>query len=203
MILIPPNATREQLFELCKIHCNNFLQANNIPIVPIYNRYTPYRGFYQPAAKPFIVVNVNNTLTPRYNPTPRNQSFPNHKTDSTAIGVLAHEVGHSVDYYLRTKGVYLVRRYKLITPLEPQVTSYDTTPLERVAEAMRLFILNPDLLRLGRPLSYDILRQHLTPTVISPWHTAYDTINNSSDKYIHWATQWAKRGNKKVQLSLF
>lgn len=200
MITVNPSHTKRQLFELCKAHCEHFLTLNKIPLLPVYNRYTPYRGFYQPGHKPYIVVNLDNVLTPRYNPTARSQSFPNHKTDTTPTGVLAHEYGHAVDWHLRTKGVHLARHYRYIK--EPQVTSYDTTAIERVAEAMRLFILNPDLLRIGRPQSYAILSQYLTPTVTAPWYTAYAPVpvGRQTDTYIHYATQWAKRGNKQLVL---
>jgi hypothetical protein len=205
MIIVNQTLTKEQLFSLCKTHCDNFLNANKIPIVPVYNQYTQYRGFYMPGKRPYIVVNVNNTLTPRYNPTPRNQSFPNHKTDSTPIGVLAHEVGHSVDWYLRTKGIQLAKDFRKLMRIEPQVTSYDTIAIERVAEAMRLFILNPELLRLGRPRAYDILIAHLKPTVTNNWYDAYAPIGgNNESKYLHWASQWIKRGNNKSkELELF
>lgn len=203
MIQVDKNTTKQQLFDLCKLHCEKFLTVNKIPLLPVYDAYTPYRGFYQPAHKPYIVVCIDHTLTPRYNPTPRNQSFPNHKTDTTPTGVLAHEYGHAVDWYLRTKGVHLARKFKGIAQVEPQVTSYDTTPIERVAEAMRLFILNPDLLRLGRPQSYAALAQHMTPIVTEPWYKAYQPVSSSQHKYMHWATQWIKRGNKTWQLELF
>jgi len=203
MIIVQPSHTKQQLFKLCKAHCERFLTVNNIPLVPVFERETSYRGYYMPGHKPYIAINLDNTVTPRYNPTPRNQSFPNHKTDTTPTGVLAHEYGHAVDWYLRTKGVHLAHKFKGIAQVEPQVTSYDTTPIERVAEAMRLFILNPDLLRLGRPLSYALLTQYIQPIVTMPWYTAYQPVNGSGHKYIHWATQWIKRGNKTKELELF
>lgn len=201
MIQVHRHHSKEAMFDACKVHCMHFLNVNNIPQLPVYSKYTKYRGYYMPYENPYIVVNLDNCLTPRYNPTQRNQSFPNHKTDSTPIGVLAHEFGHAVDFYYRTKGIRLDHQFKAIQKLEPQVTSYDTTPLERVAEAMRLFILNPQLLKFGRPMAYNILIQYLTPTVLQPWNKAYELIGHNEEKYIHWATQWIKRGNKQLALN--
>lgn len=101
-------------------------------------------------------------------------SYPGHYTDRTPYGVLAHELGHHVDYIRSTvKGSYFGDFSEKLRAAskEPKLTSYCPNDAEWFAEMMRLFITNSDLLERMRPKTYDLIRDAgLRPVVTAPWH---------------------------------
>lgn len=88
-------------------------------------------------------------------------SYPGYVADRTPFGVIAHEIGHHVDY-LRAdekQGPYFSdfsRRVKAESGEKP-ITSYAPNDHEWFAEMMRLFITNPVLLAAIRPKTYVLL----------------------------------------------
>lgn len=105
----------------------------------------------------------------------RNWTWPGSVTDREPFGVLAHELGHHCDWLVGDrKGSYFseyCEQVKLVTR-EPGLTSYaDVNPAEWFAEAFRLFVTNPDLLRLVRPRTYAKLAEKWKPC------TRYDWLN--------------------------
>ncbi len=78
-------------------------------------------------------------------------SFPGYVTDRTPVGVVAHEIGHHIDYETGFPSRSMPRSGK--------VSSYEPNHLEAWAETMRLFILNPDLLRTISPDRYKYVRE--------------------------------------------
>lgn len=103
-----------------------------------------------------VFVNVPHTAMPVQNPAYRSWSWPGWKTDRTAIGVVAHEVGHYVEHKLQLEAhgpawCAIIAKYK------KQVSGYEPVPSEAWAESMRLFILNPDLLRKALPQRYEFI----------------------------------------------
>ena len=110
-----------------------------------------------------VFVNIPRTATPVREPGYRAWSWPGWKTDRTAVGVVAHEVGHYVEDKVlghrsaaqraahRTAWFGLLKRYKR------QVSGYEPVPAEAWAETMRLFILNPDLLQRALPERYGFI----------------------------------------------
>lgn len=123
-----------------------------------------------------IFVNVTDSQLPVQNPGHMRWSFPCWKTDRTAIGILAHECGHHVDEMTGRPG----RCEDWLQAMKgKRVTSYEPKPWEAFAETMRLFILNPDLLRLGISRRYKFLINRLEPIEKRPWkevllnHPAY------------------------------
>ncbi len=91
---------------------------------------------------------------------PRNWSWPGNVTDREPYGVLAHELGHHADWckgsnkddYWSEYGDTVATRSS-----EPPISSYHPNTAEWFAEMFRLFVTNPDLLRLIRPKTYKIL----------------------------------------------
>ena len=59
-----------------------------------------------------------------------------------------------------------------------------------MAEAARLFITNPDLLKRGRPMRYEIFREHYTPVVGHRWKTV---LKNAHPKIITAAERWMQK----------
>lgn len=92
--------------------------------------------------------------------------------DYTPVGVFCHEVGHHVDRalavrgYSRGCGVFLS-----LVEEEGEVSRFEYNIQESFAEAIRLFITNPDLLRVGRPQRWDFLTKvlRLKPLHTTPW----------------------------------
>jgi len=76
-------------------------------------------------------------------------SYPGYSVDRTPFGVLAHELGHHVDKQHGAKGGTLSHLWR---PTDPEaLTGYCPNSNEWFAELFRLFVTNPDLLRMLRP----------------------------------------------------
>lgn len=103
----------------------------------------------------------------------RNWTWPASGTDREPCGVLAHELGHHVDWlssdrrgsYSGEYGEAVMRESR-----EPPLTSYAATnPAEWWAEAFRLFLLNPDLLDRLRPRTHSIIVKKFQPIETRGW----------------------------------
>jgi hypothetical protein len=107
------------------------------------------------------VVTVN-VAASTYPPRKRGRvwSFPGHKSDRTAAGILAHEFGHVIwkERVGRTAAREWARSY---CDRKRAITGYEPTPEEAFAETARLFLLNPKLLYEGRRARFYFLRQTL------------------------------------------
>ena len=89
-------------------------------------------------------------------------SWPSYISDRTIYGVLPHEFGHYVDDIKSTRfGDY--SNHVFSKTREKRITSYSPNNQEWFAEMFRLFITNPDLLRVIRPLVYETLCQDFAP----------------------------------------
>jgi len=140
-----------------------------------------------------VFVNVPVTAKPSPHPIRQKRSYPGNKVDRTATGVVAHEVGHHVDEILEAQRVHSSRRcssWVNLTKNSKAVSGYEEVPSEVWAETMRLFILNPDLLRQGSPKRYaylvDIVRLH--PIVQDDFRKVL-----SHPEYIVEAEKWIAR----------
>lgn len=103
----------------------------------------------------------------------RQWSYPAYKVDRTATGVLAHETGHYIAWLIEcfsmTDGKgnkidtrWVQERFSIAVKQEAQVSGYMPHIVdEAFAEAMRLYILNPDLLAIARPQRYYLIRHEL------------------------------------------
>jgi hypothetical protein len=103
----------------------------------------------------------------------RQWSWPGYAVDRTPYGVLAHELGHHVDWLRSTqRGAYygdfsigLRQRTR-----EEKLTNYCPNDAEWFAEIFRLFVTNPDFLSRLRPKTYRALRDaDLQPVVAATW----------------------------------
>lgn len=99
-------------------------------------------------------------------------SYPGYTVDRTPYGVLAHELGHHVDY---TKSTVKGRYYgdysvKMRAETgEAKLTNYCPNDAEWFAEIFRLFVTNPELLRYLRPKTYAALRKDFEPPEKRSW----------------------------------
>jgi hypothetical protein len=127
----------------------------------------------------------------------RNWSFPGYKVDRTAVGIVAHEVGHHLERYLQNKKVLRQEHreewFNLIHSVKKQVSGYEPVPAEAWAETMRLFILNPDLLKQGIYPRYEFVVR-VTNLIPSDRRTYKEVLNNHP-VYCAAAERWiaAKR----------
>lgn len=86
-------------------------------------------------------------------------SYPGHSIDRTPYGVIAHELGHHVDgaHGSRPSREGLGPKWRAETG-EKHLTGYRADDdNEWFAEMFRLFVTNPDLLRLERPKTHALM----------------------------------------------
>jgi hypothetical protein len=117
-------------------------------------------------------------------------SYTGYKADLTPAGVCAHEFGHYLDSFMKYPSKSFTGNG------EPSVSSYEPNKSESFAEMIKLFILNPDLLRVGRPKRWEFLtkRLGLKPVNIKPWR---EILGNADPKLIAAAQSWILR-NKSI-----
>jgi len=182
------NESKEELLYKGIELIERFSDENKIkmPKVFVISNKTNFYGIFYP--KNVIHVNMKQcrtaVKTPGYDWT-----FPGYVQDLTPYGILAHEFGHYISDIL---GKRFRKNFVNIRKIEKNVTSTDDRGLdEKMAEAARLFITNPDLLKRGRPHRYEILSQHYTPVVRNRWRTV---LGNAHPKIVSAAERWIEKG---------
>lgn len=130
----------------------------------------------------------------------RQWSYPGYSTDRTPYGVLAHEIGHHVDYTRsevksRYYGDYSVK-VRTASRGEQQLTSYCPNDAEWFAEMFRLFVTNPDLLRILRPKTYAIIESEYEPIVTDRWD---EVLRDAPTRTIQAATNAVVKAQKKAE----
>jgi hypothetical protein len=110
-------------------------------------------GYFKTITKE-IFIDINKTRICVDEPF-RIWSYTGNKTDKTTTGVLCHEFGHYIDdlYNNVSKKDCLDKRFKT------KITSYEPNTQEVFAETFRLFLTNPDLLRVLFPDRHDYIRK--------------------------------------------
>ena len=146
------------------------------------------KGFYRPTVVSYC--SVNHSLPVKV--PVRAWSFPGYKADVTPVGVIAHEVGHHVDHLTDLRKKFKTE-WESVVQQEPAVTSYEPHPGEAFAEALRLFITNPHLLRLGRPKRYAFITHtlQLMPLHDEPWHVV---LFHAHERFHEVARKWISSG---------
>lgn len=149
-----------------------------------------------------IVVCVDYCQTPCPELNSRNWSWPGYIVDRTPYGVIAHELGHHCD-------VLESRRQRLSeysysggfsrkvrsTTNESEITTYCPNDAEWFAEIFRLFVTNPELLRLLRPKTFVELTKSWTPIAASDWK--FELGNNVPSRIIKAARNKIKTNNPR------
>jgi hypothetical protein len=111
-----------------------------------------------------LMVNVKKSRTPVKMPG-FSWSYTGYKADLTIPGILCHEIGHHTHHVLETQkpvdDVTIHTLLKSIRKNEKAVSSYEPN----------VFILNPNLLMLGRPKRWHFLTvdMKLKPLHNEPW----------------------------------
>lgn len=171
--------------DLCRLSvelCTEFLRLNNltVPKYVIFRQESSPGGYCGLYTNNLIRVWASNVAKIAFVPFMRSWSYPGYKVDRTGMGVVAHETGHHVVKeagLLRKLSSELSRtlRYEKLTGYEPNLD-------EMLAETLRIFILNPDLLRKIAPNRYKFLVDAgLKPLIKDDWETV---MKNADAKYI-------------------
>ena len=140
-----------------------FCQLNKIkmPKIKVDSVNSDYCGIYESRNKRITVFMKAcrvPTKVPGYA-----WSYPGYKADKTPYGVLLHEFGHYMwDNY------YEAEFRKL--PKSESVSSYEPDANERCAETFKLFLGNPDLLKVLCPTRYNlIIEAGYKPVINKSW----------------------------------
>lgn len=179
-----PYQQKDENFEYGLKICKKFFEVNNLqfPKVKIKNTLSCYgQTIYNSET---VYVNLKRARSPVGNPG-FSWSFTGYKADLTPSGILAHECGHIVDSLTNFK------LHKQQLNGEPKVTSYEPNKYERSAEMIKVFILNPDLLKIGRPQRYKLLTEvlKLKPVINDNWESV---LENAHEKLRKAAQTWIR-----------
>lgn len=116
-------------------------------------------------------------------------SYPGYTVDKTPCGVLAHELGHHFDRLLSTKKGAYFGDYGLNMMRETgeaKLTNYCPNHAEWFAEMFRLFVTNPDLLKLIRPKSFERISARFKPVETRAWDVV---LSNAPLRTVNAATK--------------
>jgi len=142
-------------------------------------------GVYDPNART-VTVNAARCRLPAIEPV-RMWSYPGYKVDRTPYGVVCHETGHHVHDTIKG-GRSVLRELREAVKGEKPLSGYEPNIGEVFAEAMRLFLTNPDLLRLGRPQRYEFfLSLGLTPVLEDDWR---EVLRDAHPRIQQAAARW-------------
>lgn len=200
---IDPNIHNKQdLWEIGKQINIAFLKLNNIkiPEIEIKNdlklgKRKILNGMYDSSNKT-VYINLKRSRPATKNPG-YSWSFPGYKSDMTPIGILSHEIGHHIHYEKMNRQLNEKWFYEVLLK-EPSITRYDNPKYytssiralyESIAEAFKLFITNPNLLKVGRPLRYNFIINefNVQPLHDIPWQ---DILLHAHPKFIKAAHSW-------------
>lgn len=185
----------ERIALWCK--ANNF----NRPYLNIYmkNRWRfDACGYYRPTS-----IHIAPDKCANYGFAGRSWSWPGYVVDRTPYGVLAHELGHHVDYTLsQNRGSYFGDfsvNLRKETKEEP-ITSYTPNDAEWFAEIFRLFVTNADLLQKLRPYTYKyLIDKGLKPVSSDDWRVE---LSEAPERTLMAASNKINEANKKTTLLL-
>lgn len=152
--------------ELAENFCiHNGIKVPEISIRPNFGQ--KYCGRYEGNA--VITIYPQNCAKIAFEPGNRKWSYPGYKVDREPIGVVAHELGHYIDDKLKL--------YRGFPKYIEAITSYEPDVYESVAESMKVFITNPDLLRIIAPNRYAfILSKGLKPLITDAWDVVLTSV---------------------------
>lgn len=140
-----------------------------------------------------VAVDVVGCHTERRLKVPGRKSIwqaPGAPCDFTPFGVFCHEVGHHVDYTLDPDGCFSASSdFADVIEHEEDISTCEHTVQESFAEAIRLFVSNPDLLCQGRPERYEYLTKKvgLKPLHDMPWRVV---LRNAGKRVLASTEAW-------------
>lgn len=152
----PHSLSKQELYSDGLLLVKTFLRKNNFYRTPVFEVKNEMKDYGLCHEVGLIQVNLTLAKYPMKNPG-YSWSYPGYKSDLTPIGILSHETGHWVQHQLGKRFQEQRARWYYVLKIEQPVSGYEPSPTEAFAEAMKLFISNPDLLRVGRPIRYKFI----------------------------------------------
>lgn len=111
-------------------------------------------------------------------------SFTGYRADMTCAGIAAHELGHW--FHIRRRGS--LQKFSELAVGAKRVSSYEPNTSEAFAETMRLYVLNPDLLRLASPVRFEAMAAvGAVQLHDAPWR---DVLANAGQKRVTAVEKW-------------
>lgn len=183
--------TKLDLFYLGVEKAQRFLDAQGFdyPKYIARNLRAGLTGFYNLKNK--IYVDVEACAKPASNPSPRRCSFPGWKTDRTPVGVVCHETGHYISQILSSNRIHYNSKWEISLKRSKKVSGYEPNLEEAFAESMRLFILNPNLLKSASPERFVYLHK-ICKMKLSHRKTVRQVLIHHP-KYIKYANTWVAK----------
>lgn len=182
-----PTTRKQELFNRGVEVLQHFCKVNNLQAPEVVQSDEPKQftscAFYRNNVIKICVLACAAVHRPEV---PRQWSFPGYTVDRTPYGVLQHELGHHIDVLYSTRkgnyyGDYSIGLRRATD--ERSITSYCPNDAEWFAEIFRLFVTNPDLLRLLRPRTYAQLAARFNTAFTDDWRSrlaeAPETIINA------------------------
>ena len=179
--------TKEELFNYGVEIINKFCKLNNIekPNIVLTKGFRGGNcGEYHYKNKT-IYVCLNKCATEVINPG-WGWSHHGYFSDREPAGVVCHEFGHYLHHILTNNKMKLTAKGR--------ITSYEPNYYERFAETIKLFMLNPDLLKQYNPKRYkEITSLGIVPVITTDWRTTLGKDINP--KFIAAAEKKIKNNN--------
>ena len=203
---------KDDLFEAARQYMTAVLQSWNLPL-PVFYKMVPkaaenhyhgsggmHFGLYNveilanDSRCPRVYVNVPASSTPVLKSVPRRYSYPGNKSDRTAAGILAHECGHHAWACLMPRRPDLLQIWQMLVRdyRRQAISGYEPTPEEAFAETLRLYALNPMLLKEGAPYRYVFVRRDLGLPAPheEPWQKI---LKNAAPSIRQQALSWTQK----------
>lgn len=201
IIVDPHSYNKRDEFAHAQAYADEFLEMNGLPLPSkVITTYKPGRGRKESRhgwydyGDQCLFVNLKKSRVPVKSPGFQ-WSYTGFKSDLTGPGILAHEVGHHVDNLLKVCKKHK-RELIHIRRVEHKLSGYEPNIAEQFAEMMRLFILNPTLLREGRPGRWAFLTKVLE--LRPPHKVAWQAIlQNANLRIIESAKVWIARSARQ------
>ena len=199
---IIPN--RWELAELTIKEIEKFTELNNIAfdriIINLLDEADDEMyGCYQPTTNQ-IEIFMKELKNPERSPS-RHWSWPGNFIDCTAAGIITHEFGH---WFVDDFGLSMQRVSPYITK-KYGIANASSTSEERFVEALRLFILNPMLIKEARPDYWNFFTKviMLKPIHQQPWRNLFAKAHpRYIDKVERWIEKQKDSLNVKQKLSI-
>lgn len=112
----------------------------------------------------------------------REWSFPHYRIDRTPYGVIAHELGHHVDFSSLNNNQR--KEFEIAIIGSRKITNYEPNIRESFAETFRLYFTNPSLLEKWSPQRFKFMKKYWTSLYADQEWEEILTMNNCPERQI-------------------